>query len=156
MPKGRRLTVSAIQDGTVIDHITAGQALAIVGFLRLDQHHKPVSIGLRLPSRRYGFKDLIKVEGREITPEEANQIAIMAPEATISIIQDFRVMQKFQVTLPPTLEEVVACPNPRCVTNHQTVTTRFVVSHTRHDCQLMCSYCRNWFNRSTLFAEAKG
>ena len=91
----KELSVSAIENGTVIDHIPAGQGMRIVRLLKLADHKKKVTLGLNLPSKSLGYKDLIKVEGREISVEEANQIALFAPKASINIIRNFQIQKKF-------------------------------------------------------------
>lgn len=145
----KTLSVAAIEDGTVIDHIPAGQGLRIVHLLKLADHRKKVTLGLNLPSELFRFKDLIKVEGREITEEEASQIAVFAPKATISIIRGFQLERKFSVTLPETITRVLSCPNNRCITNHERVTPRFSVNRYGVNVHLQCHYCEKSFAHDT-------
>lgn len=84
----------------MIDHIDAGHALKIIRILNLADHQKVVTVGLNLPSRAMKFKDIIKVEGRELTPEEANRVAILAPTANLNIIRNYEVVKKFNLKLP--------------------------------------------------------
>lgn len=137
--------VAAIKNGTVIDHITAGHALKIVRFLSLPLHKKVVTVGLNLPSRAMGHKDIIKVEGRELTPEEMSEVAIVAPGATVNIIRNYRIVKKFSVTLPPTIERFVVCPNKSCITNHEPMDTRFALER-RKTITLCCTYCEHLFS----------
>lgn len=143
------LSVTAIEHGTVIDHIPSGQALSITRLLHLAQHKKKVTLGLNLPSQTMGHKDLIKVEDREITEQEASQIAIFAPKATINIIQDFCVVKKFVVTLPSHIERLLPCPNPRCITNHDPMHTHFSVACFGDRVVLRCHYCDKSFSHDT-------
>ena len=85
----RAFKVYAIEDGTVIDHIQAGRAMKIISILKLASHKNTVTVGLNFGSDHLGRKDIIKVEDRELTPEEANRVAIFAPKATINIIRNF-------------------------------------------------------------------
>lgn len=147
----RTLAVSAIRSGTVIDHIQAGSGMKIVNILSLCSHRKPVSLGLNLASTRLGLKDLIKIEGRALTKAEANQVAIFAPDATINIIAEYKVSEKFKVALPESLENLIACPNPRCVSNHETVPQIVKVLHrTRETIRLECHYCRKSFTQEEI------
>ena len=70
----KTLAVAAIKNGTVIDHITAGHALRIVKFFNLKSHHKPITLGLNLPSGSMEYKDIIKIEEWELMPDQANQM----------------------------------------------------------------------------------
>ncbi|MCH9626739.1 MAG: Aspartate carbamoyltransferase regulatory chain [Chlamydiales bacterium] len=144
------LSVAAIQKGTVIDHIPAGQGMRIVRLLKLDSQHHQVTLGLNLPSKTMGYKDLIKVEGREITESEAQQIAIFAPKATLNIIRDFELTKKFAVSLPKKVEKVLRCPNEKCITNHEQTKTRFSVDKPVRGVQLTCYYCQKSFAHDTF------
>jgi len=48
----KTLSVSAIQNGTVIDHITPGQTLRIIHMLRLLHKKLKVTVGFNLSSNR--------------------------------------------------------------------------------------------------------
>jgi aspartate carbamoyltransferase regulatory subunit len=141
-----------IEEGTVIDHIPAGRGLQISALLGLDRHTSRVTIGLNLVSRRLGKKDLIKVEQLELTPDEANQIALLAPRATINIVQEHRVARKFQVTTPEVIERIIVCPNRRCITNCEPVATRFQVKRWQGETWLRCHYCEKRSMQSEIEA----
>lgn len=139
----KELMVAAIKNGTVIDHIAAGQALKIVRFLNLPNHKKVVTIGLNLPSRAMGNKDLIKVEGRELTPEEANEVSLIAPKATVNIIRNYKIAKKFKLQLPKSIAKFIVCPNLKCITNFERMDTLFNVEE-KHG-RLRCAYCEKVF-----------
>lgn len=138
------LSVSAIKNGTVIDHIPAGKGLEIARFLKLTD--APLTLGVHLSSRSMGFKDLIKVEGRTLTEEEAGMIALFAPEATINVIEDFQTTQKFKAALPDRVDTHFVCPNSRCITNHEHVRTRFAVKRYGKRVELTCHYCEKSYD----------
>ncbi len=144
------LSVAAIKNGTVIDHITAGQGLSIVNLLGLSQNHQQVTIGLNLPSKNMGYKDLVKVEGQELTKNDVDRVAILAPTATINIIKGYDVTKKFTVTVPGKIEGLFACPNPVCITNHEAMTTIFATIQNKKDLQLRCEFCEKIFSRTEL------
>ncbi len=144
------LSVSAIQNGTVIDHITSDQTLRIMHMLRLlDKKHK-VTVGFNLPSKRMKYKDLIKIEDHVLTTKEANEITIFAPEATINIIQKFEVVQKIITTLPPHISGVFICPNSLCITNKEHVESFFTVEEQGKQVKLVCRYCEREFDRNQV------
>lgn len=134
-------SVAAIEQGTVIDHISAGTAIFLLGMLGLDKHHKRVTVGINLPSPKSLIKDIIKVEGWELSPQETSRIAIFSPLATVNIIQNFLVVKKYQVVIPETVENCICCPNPNCITNHENAHRVFIVQAHRHEIQLHCKYC---------------
>lgn len=144
----KTLAVAGIKDGTVIDHITSGMALKIVDLLKLNQLEKQLTLGLNLPSKTTALKDIIKISNRVITEPEANQIAIFAPNATINIIKDFEVIQKYQVSLPATITAILKCPNPRCVTNHEKMSSFFYIKQRHPSAHLQCKYCRKTFTQA--------
>lgn len=149
--KEKTLAVSAIRNGTVIDHIDAGRGMKIVKLLRLAGHQKKVSLGLNLDSGLLGLKDLIKVEDRVLTQQEANQVAILAPEATINIIKEYEVVEKFKVIVPEILEGVIPCPNALCISNHEDAGSSLHISQNGKRCiRLQCRYCRITFTQEEM------
>ncbi len=149
MTQDKKLLVSAIKNGTVIDHIEAGNALKIIRLLNLPAHKKIVTVGLNLPSRVMKHKDIIKVEEREITEEEMNQIAILAPKASINIICDFEIIKKFNAKLPKQIEHILVCPNPDCITNQERMDSLFHVIK-NGTIKLKCHYCEKIFSQEEI------
>ena len=146
----KTLSVSAIKDGTVIDHIPSGSAFAILQLLKLlaSKHH--ISLGLNLSSRSMGYKDLIKIEDRFLTPKEAHDIAVFAPNATINIIKDYKVASKITSQLPKTIKRILICPNSRCITNSEPVETHFLIEEHKQAVILRCHFCEKRFERSEI------
>lgn len=150
MDKNRTLSVTAIEHGTVIDHITPGQALRIVRLLTTMPHNDQMMIGLNLPSRTHGHKDLVKVTNRELTAEEVNRITLYSPHATVNIIRNYRVYKKFHPTVPPVIKELMRCLNQTCITNHEPVTTIFYSHTSAKKILLTCHYCEKVFPLSDM------
>ena len=146
----KTLSVSAIQQGTVIDHITAGCAFKIVSLLRLEMVGTSVTLGANLLSDSLVRKDIIKIEDHELTCDEANKVAIFAPDATISIIEEYRVQKKFKVSIPKILDNAFPCPNARCITNHEPMGTRFIITSSHQNMLLHCDYCEKTFPQHAL------
>lgn len=146
----KTLSVSAIHNGTVIDHIPHGQAFRIIHLLRLlDKKHK-VTVGLNLPSKRIKLKDLIKIENHVLMNDEANEITIFAPEATINIIKDFEVVEKVTTTLPSSIANVFICPNKACITHTEPVESFFMIENHGKQVNLLCRYCEKIFDRNQV------
>jgi len=137
------IKVSALVRGTVIDHLRAGTGLRVLKVLGLSGNRPweaAVAIGLNLDSGKLERKDLIKIENRELTRDEVNKIALISPEATLSIIRDYQVVQKFQPELTDLLEDVVRCLNPSCISNQDPVLSRFHVVD-NDPLRVRCHFC---------------
>ncbi len=147
----KKLQVEAIQHGSVIDHIPAQQGVKILKFFKFTQTNEKITIGLNLSTHNGKSKDLIKVENTFISDEQANQLALFAPNATINQIKDFKVVNKFPVQLPSSFIGVLACPNSNCISHNEPVKTRFYVNN-KSVLKLKCHYCEKSFQRS-FFTE---
>ena len=137
------LKIKAIENGTVIDHITANKALHILKILGLpDGKVKNVTVAMNVSSRETGRKDMVKIENREIDHQELNQIALIAPKATINIIRDYEVVKKDKIILPEEITSIIKCTNAKCITNHENepITSKFKVIKTQPTV-LRCHYC---------------
>lgn len=147
-------TVEALKEGTVIDHIPAGQGLNILRLFRLAELGERVTVGLNLNSRHMGAKDLIKVENVALTEEQANELALFAPKATVNVINNFEVVKKHQLELPQAIEGIFDCPNSNCISHNEPVASYFYVKTHGHDTKLKCRYCEKVFTRD-IVAEVK-
>ncbi len=150
MTQEESLSVSAIKNGTVIDHIPPGQALILVRLLALDLEKQRVTIGLHLTSPLMGYKDLIKVEERFLTERELEEIAVFAPEATVSCIKNYRVEKKAQALLPRCIERILVCPNTRCISRHEPIASQFLVEKFKQMVFLRCHFCEKLFERTEI------
>lgn len=148
------LRVSKIKDGTVIDHITGGHALDVIRMLGITGRTSgTVLIAIHVPSRQLGTKDIVKVEGRELEPEEVNKIALLAPRASINIIRDYKVIEKKQVRLPEVIQGIVKCGNPACVSNSkEPVEPKFYV-RSREPVMLGCHYCGHIMEKEDILEQ---
>jgi len=136
------LRVSKIKDGTVIDHISGGHALDVVKILGITgKEKKVITIAINVPSKRFKTKDIVKIEGRELNPQEVHKIALLAPHATINIVRNYNVIKKQRVKLPKTIEKILKCANPACISNsNEPVQTKFYVE-SEEPLLLKCHYC---------------
>jgi aspartate carbamoyltransferase regulatory subunit len=138
--KRKELQVSALVNGTVIDHITFGSVLQVIRILDLENVEDPIYIGANLESKKYGKKGIIKVSNRYFKPDEINKIALVSPSATLIEIKDFEITKKSRVEIPDNVKDIVKCFNPKCVTNVEGVSTKFEVID-KIDVKLKCHYC---------------
>jgi aspartate carbamoyltransferase regulatory subunit len=137
----KELKVQPIKNGTVIDHITAGNAVKVLHILGIPKTSSSiVSVAMNVNSK-YGKKDIVKVENRELDSHEVNKIALIAPKATINIIRDYEVAEKHRVQIPDEVIGIIQCSNPTCVSNsREPVKSRFIVLK-KDPLQIKCYYC---------------
>ena len=137
-----KLRVTPIGNGTVIDHIPAGQALNVLKILGIDRTTEAtISVLMNVTSRRSGKKDIVKVEDRELEEEEVNKISLIAPGATINIIRDRRVVEKYTVDMPDLNVGVLRCPNPSCISNTSEPIKSQLIVKSKNPVTLRCAYC---------------
>ena len=137
------LKIRAIENGTVIDHITANKALHILKILNLpDDETANVTVAMNVSSGEIGRKDFVKIENRELDPSELNQIALFALKATINIIRDFEPVKKDKIVLPKKITSIIKCTNPKCITNFESepITPVFNVVE-EYPPVVRCHYC---------------
>lgn len=147
--KDKTLSVSAIKEGTVIDHIPADSLFDVLSILKLDELENQITFGTNLRSERFGKKAIIKLEGKFFRDDEINRIALVAPEAKLNIIRDYKVAEKKMVGLPDEIVGIAKCMNPQCVTNHQDISTKFRVMD-KKKVTLKCSYCEKITDKQHL------
>jgi len=147
--KIKELKVSAIENGTVIDHIPSNAVFQVIRILKLETFGNMVLFATNLESKKYGTKGIIKVSNKYFKPEELNKIALVAPHASIIEIKDFQVSSKKIVEIPEQVTGIVKCFNPNCVTNHEQVVTRFSVIE-KEDLKLKCHFCEKITRRNNM------
>lgn len=136
----KHLDVSAIKDGSVIDHIDNKSTLKVADILNIQNEEQVVLVGMNLTSKLLGKKGIIKIGGKIIDQKEVNKIALIAPNATVNIIKDYEVVKKFKVVVPDVIEGIVKCFNPNCVSNYNNVTSQLNVVN-KNPIRLECHYC---------------
>lgn len=137
------LKIRAIENGTVIDHITANKALHILKILNLpDEETANVTVAMNVSSGEIGRKDIVKIENRELDSSELNQIALIAPKATINIIRDYEPVKKDKIVLPKKITSIIKCTNPKCITNFESEPITPVFNVVReYPPVVRCHYC---------------
>ncbi len=136
----KELKVNAIKDGTVIDHIPADCLFKVISILGLDKIPNQITFGTNLESQRMGRKAIIKVSDKFFKDDEINKIALVAPLVKLNIIKDYKVIEKKEVTIQDHVVGIVKCFNPKCITNQESITTRFQLVD-RENMVLKCHYC---------------
>lgn len=136
----KELKVSAIENGTVIDHIPPKSVFQVVKILNLTNFDNHIFVGTNLDSKKYRKKGIIKISNHYFEKDDINKIALIAPHATLIIIKDYKVVEKMTVELPDKIEGTVKCVNPNCVTNFEDIMAKFSVID-KENVKLRCHYC---------------
>lgn len=145
----KELNISAIKDGTAIDHIPADSTFKVANILDLKNVKSVISVATNLTSKEMGKKGIVKIGGKYLTQEEVNKIAIVAPQATVNIIEDYEVKKKLNVSIPDIINRIIRCSNPNCVTNVEKTETRFYVLN-KEPLNIKCHYCERYMNREDI------
>ena len=149
MKETKQMSVSAIQNGTVIDHVPASNLFKVIQILGLDRIDNQITFGTNLESKKLGRKAIIKISGVFFEDEDINRIALVAPDAKLNIIKDYEVVEKKVVQVPDNIIGIAKCMNPKCITNFESVTTRFKVV-SKKNVMLKCYYCEKITNQENL------
>ena len=101
------LKARKIECGIVLDHVPAGNSFKVLKILGIDETF-PGSVTLltNVPSTKLGLKDLIKIEGKEASKSELEKLSIISPYITVNVVRDFKIVDKFQVSLPDVITDL--------------------------------------------------
>lgn len=143
----RTRQVEAIAHGTVIDHLPPEHTLKAATVLALPEDQ--IFIGMNFISKKGVAKGVIKIAGRELNQTSLSQLALMAPEATINIIRDYKVISKQVISIPTSFDNIARCSNPNCITNFQSCMTKFEVINQK-PLSVRCFHCERSFLADSL------
>ena len=109
------MNIDSIQNGYVIDHIRAGNAMEIYKYLGLDDLDCSVAIIRNAKSQKnQGKKDIIKID-QEIDLD-LDLLAYIDPGVTVNVIRNGELVEKRKPEMPKRIVNVMKCKNPRCIT----------------------------------------
>ncbi len=138
------MNIDSINNGIVIDHITAGNGMKLYDLLGLGDLDCSVAIIKNVVSRKMGRKDIIKVDAD--IPVNLDVIGFVDPGATINIIKDGVLVEKRNIEMPERLVNVIKCKNPRCITScEQEIEHIFKLTDREHKVY-RCIYCETKAN----------
>ena len=135
------MKIDAIVNGIVIDHITAGKAMEIMKFLKLETLECPVAIIKNVTSKLMGKKDIIKVDA-DITLD-FDALGYIDPGATVNIIKDGKLVEKKKLNLPEKITNVIKCKNPRCITTTEQELQHIFKLTDKENRVYRCIYCES-------------
>ena len=133
------MRIGAIENGIVIDHITAGKGLELYHLLKLDNLDCAVAIIQNATSQKMGKKDIIKVGAR--IDVDMDILGYVDPNATVAIIRNGQLVEKKTIELPLELRNVLTCKNPRCITSTEQELPQVFLLRDRDKRVYRCLYC---------------
>ena len=138
------MNIDSINNGIVIDHISAGNGMKLYDLLGLGELDCSVAIIKNVVSRKMGKKDIIKIDAD--IPVNLDVIGFVDPGATINIIKDGVLVEKRAIEMPERLVNVIKCKNPRCITScEQEIEHIFKLTDREHKVY-RCIYCETKAN----------
>ncbi|HEY0087194.1 MAG TPA: aspartate carbamoyltransferase regulatory subunit [Candidatus Lokiarchaeia archaeon] len=151
-----KLKIDKINKGTVIDHIDAGYALTILDLTGLAESTNLITIGVNVPSKKYQRKDIIKIENVFLNETQIQQISILSPNATISLIENYNVIKKIKVKIPAIIKKLIVCQNKTCISNstNEPIDTEFLVLDEK-PLKIQCVYCDRIYKLDEIVFTSK-
>ena len=138
------MNIDSIQNGVVIDHVTAGSGMRLYDLLGLDKTDLSVAIIRNVNSRKMGKKDIIKIDAD--IDVNLDVIGYVDPGATVNIIKNGVLAEKKTIDMPETLTDVLRCKNPRCITGTEQELRHVFRLTNREKKEYRCVYCETKFS----------
>lgn len=132
------MNIDSIENGYVIDRIPAGKAMKVYDSLNLSSLKCQVAIITNAKSKTTGaVKDIIKIN--DLVELNLDVIGFIAPDATVNVIKDSKIVDKKVMALPTEIKNVIKCPNPRCICNNENIDHIFKLTDSKGTYR--CLYC---------------
>lgn len=146
------LKIKAIENGTVIDHINNGQAFNVLKVLGINEHFKSTISFVMNAQSSSGMKDVVKIEGMELTEKQVSIITLITPLATVNIIRNYNVVKKRKVLIPDKIVGLIKCINPNCISNkNEPIYSKFFIFKVDDKIMsLCCEYCESLINQDDI------
>ncbi len=135
------MNIDSINNGVVIDHITAGRGMRLYDLLGLGSLGCPVAMIMNVGSKKMGKKDIIKIDADIAL--DLNVIGYVDPKATVNIIENGKLVEKKSIDMPETLTNVIRCKNPRCITTVEQELDQVFRLTDRENNVYRCIYCES-------------
>lgn len=133
------MNIDGVENGIVIDHIRPGDSMRLYYLLELDDLDCSVAIIKNVDSRKYGRKDIIKIDQQ--IDVDLDALGYIDPRITVNVVKNRELLEKRHLELPRQLRNIVRCKNPRCITSvEQEVDHVFTLVDSDRGLY-RCSYC---------------
>jgi len=133
------MKIGHIENGIVLDHITAGNAMNIYNVLKLGELDCTVALIKNAESPKMGKKDIIKIS--TLLDIDLDILGYLDPGITVNIIRDGEVAERRHLELPQRVVGVIKCKNPRCITSVEREVVHEFKLTDREKKVYRCIYC---------------
>lgn len=144
MVEKKEIIVQKIEQGIVIDHIPVLASDKIIKILKLYKRFEFYT-GINCNSHKIGKKDFIKIVNGDVSNEELNKIALVAPGATVMRIKDYEIVEKIPITISEEIKNIVKCPNTGCITNQEPYKKTHFLRTDEKPLKIKCKFCERTF-----------
>lgn len=151
----RELQITAIKNGIVIDHIPAKKVFAIVEILDLKEYSEVITVAANMHSSSLGRKGIIKIEEKVLDKSELDKISLVAPNVTINIIENYKVVKKMKLEKLDEIIGLMKCDNSKCISNHETINTKFNRVKDSEMTKYKCYYCERIISEEEIKLKTK-
>ncbi|MBW3004347.1 aspartate carbamoyltransferase regulatory subunit [Candidatus Woesearchaeota archaeon] len=144
MVEDKEMIVRKIENGIVIDHIPRMSSSKVIQILKLYNRFEFYA-GINCQSQKIGRKDFIKIVNGDVSNEELNKIALVAPGATVMRIKNYEIVEKIPITISEEITNLVKCPNAGCITNQEPYKVTNFIKISDKPLRIKCKYCERTF-----------
>ena len=138
------MNIDSIQNGIVIDHISAGRGMKLYELLGLERLDCSVALIKNVHSEKMGKKDIIKIDAA--IPVNLDVIGYVDPGVTVNFIRDGVLTEKRRIEMPQRLTNVLFCKNPRCICAVEQELDHVFLLTDRQNKVYRCLYCETKAN----------
>ena len=148
--KENKLYITPVSDGTALDHLKPWTALKVLEILGLPAlKNCKVSVALNVESSRLGRKDLVFIEGKELSAGELEKIGLVCKGGTCNLIKGSKVVKKYEISYPEKAEGIIKCINPACISNKESFNSKFKLV-SKEPLKAECNYCETIMNENEI------
>lgn len=140
------LNIGGLDKGIVIDHIEAGGAMKIYSYLNLENLDCRVAIIKNAKSNKMGKKDIIKIEDN--LDIDLNILGVLDRNMTVNIIENGKIVEKHNLSLPEKVTNIIKCKNPRCITSVERDLPHTFKLTDKEKGVYRCIYCEQAFKKN--------
>ncbi len=135
------MIIGQIKDGIVLDHITAEKSMEIYAALELDKLDCQVAIIKNADSKKYGKKDIIKID--KAIDVDLDVLGYLDERVTVNVIKDGKLHKRERLEAPKEIRNVIKCKNPRCITTTEQELPHVFKLTDREKKTYRCIYCES-------------
>lgn len=133
------MNIDSIKNGIVIDHIKAMRGMQIYELLNLKKLDCSVAIITNAKSEKMGRKDIIKID--QDIEIKIDMLGFIEPNATINVVNNGEIVNKYKVNLPDKIVNIAKCKNPRCITSVEKDLEQVFLLTDQEKRIYRCKYC---------------